>query len=148
MLREMQASARAQQRLLRITGFTLVIPIVAIAALLAYFLTKPAEQVAQQGATIAQNLVVGGVDVSKQVTDSIASLRSTLGGVTDAASAEAALPKLRDITAQIDQVDDLIGRMTPEQRKLLAGIVVKSLRYRHSTSYSTRCWQFRASARC
>jgi hypothetical protein len=66
---------------------------------------------------------VGGVDVSKQVTDSIANLRSTLGGVTDAASAEAALPKLRNITAQIDQVDDLIGRMTPEQRKLLAAIV-------------------------
>ena len=67
--------------------------------------------------------MVGGVDVSKQVTDSIANLRSTLAGVTDAASAEAALPKLRNITAQIDQVDELIGRMTPEQRKLLAGIV-------------------------
>ena len=100
-----------------------LIPIVAIAALLVYFLTKPAEQVAQQGATIAQNLMVGGVDVSKQVTDSIANLRSTLGGVTDAASAQAALPKLRDITTQIDQVDGLIGQMTPEQRKLLAGIV-------------------------
>jgi Bacterial protein of unknown function (DUF937) len=100
-----------------------LIPIVAIAALLLYFLAKPAEQVAQQGTTIAQNLMVGGVDVSKQVTDSIANLRSTLGGVTDAASAEAALPKLRNITAQIDQVDDLIGRMTPEQRKLLAAIV-------------------------
>ena len=100
-----------------------LIPIVAIAALLLYFLAKPAEQVSQQGTTIAQNLMVGGVDVSKQVTDSIADLRSTLGGVTDAASAEAALPKLRNITAQIDQVDDLIRRMTPEQRKLLAGIV-------------------------
>ena len=99
-----------------------LIPIVAIAALLVYFLTKPAEQVAQQGATMAQNLMVGGVDVSKQVTDSIANLRSTLGGVTDAASAQAALPKLRDITTQIDQVDGLIGQMTPEQRKLLAGI--------------------------
>jgi hypothetical protein len=100
-----------------------LIPIVAIAALLVYFLTKPAEQVAQQGATIAQNLMVGGVDVSKQVTDSIANLRNTLGGVTDAASAQAALPKLRDITTQIDQVDELLGRMTPEQKKLLAGIV-------------------------
>ena len=100
-----------------------LIPIVAIAALLVYFLTKPAEQVAQQGATIAQNLMVGGVDVSKQIIDGIGNLRSTLGGVTDAASAQAALPKLRDITAQIDQVDGLIGQMTPEQRKLLAGIV-------------------------
>jgi hypothetical protein len=81
------------------------------------------EQVAQQGATIAQNLMVGSVDVSKQVTDSIANLRSTLGGVTDAVSAQAALPKLRDVTTQIDQVDGLIGQMTPEQKKLLAGIV-------------------------
>ena len=99
-----------------------LIPIVAIAALLVYFLTKPAEQVAQQGATMAQNLMVGGIDISKQVTDSIANLRNTLGGVTDAASAQAALPKLRDITTQIDQVDGLIGQMTPEQKKLLAGI--------------------------
>jgi hypothetical protein len=99
------------------------IPIVAIAALLVWFLTKPAEQLAQQGATVAQNLMVGGVDVSKQVTDSIANLRSALGGVTDTASAEAALPKLRDITTQIDQVDELVGRMTPEQKKLLAGLV-------------------------
>jgi len=99
------------------------IPIVAIAALLVWFLTKPAEQLAQQGATVAQNLMVGGVDVSKQVTDSIANLRNALGGVTDTASAEAALPKLRDITTQIDQVDELVGRMTPEQKKLLAGLV-------------------------
>ena len=95
----------------------------AIAALLVYFLTKPAEQVAQQGTTIAQSLVVGGVDVSKQITDSVANLRNTLGGVTDAASAQAALPKLQDITKQIDQIDGLIGQMTPEQKKLLAGIV-------------------------
>jgi len=99
------------------------IPLVAIAALLVYFFTKPAEHVAQQGSTIAQNLMVGGIDVNKQITDSIATLRSTLGGVTDAASAQAALPKLRDITAQIDQVDGLVGQMTPEQRKVLAGIV-------------------------
>jgi hypothetical protein len=100
-----------------------LIPIVAIAALLFYFLSKPAEQVAREGATVAQNLMVGGVDVSKQVTDSIANLRSALGGVTDAASAQAALPKLRDITTQIDQVDGLIARMTPEQKKLVVGIV-------------------------
>jgi hypothetical protein len=100
-----------------------LIPILAIAALVIYFLARPAEQVAQQGATTAQNLTVGGVNVSKQITDSIAELRSTLGGVTDVTSAQAALPKLRDVTTQVDQVDGLIGRMTPEQRKLLAGIV-------------------------
>jgi hypothetical protein len=100
-----------------------LIPVLAIAALLIYFLARPAEQVAQQGAPMAQSIMVGGVDVSKQITDSIANLRSTLGGVTDASSTQAALPKLQDITKQIDQVDGLIGQMTPEQRKLLAGIV-------------------------
>ena len=100
-----------------------LIPIAAIVALLIYFLGRPAEQVVQQGVTPAQSLVVGGLDLGKQVTDSIASLRTTLGSVTDTASAQAALPKLRDVTAQIDKVDGLIGQLSPEQRKTLAGMV-------------------------
>jgi hypothetical protein len=43
--------------------------------------------------------------------------------VTDTTTAQAALPKLQDVTAQIDGVDGLIGQMTPGQRKLVAGIV-------------------------
>jgi Bacterial protein of unknown function (DUF937) len=100
-----------------------LIPIAAIAALLIYFLARPAEQVAQQGAPIAQSVMVGGLDIGKQVTDSITNLRTTLGSITDAASAQAALPKLRDVTAQIDKVDGMIGQLSLEQRKLLAGLV-------------------------
>jgi hypothetical protein len=100
-----------------------LIPIVAVAALLAYLFSKPAEQVVRQGVTTAQNLMVGGLDIGKQVTDSIASLRTTLNDITDAASAQAALPKLREVTGQIDKVDGMIGQLTPEQRKLLAGLV-------------------------
>jgi|SRR5208337_3567341 len=100
-----------------------LIPIAAIAALLIYLFARPAEQVVQQGVTTAQSLMVGGLDIGKQVTDSINSLRTTLDGVTDAASAQAALPKLRDVTAQIDKVDGLIGQLSSEQRKLLAGLV-------------------------
>jgi hypothetical protein len=100
-----------------------LIPIVAVAALLAYLFSKPAEQVVQQGVTTAQNLTVGGLDIGRQITDSIASLRTTLNGVTDATSAQAALPKLREVTAQIDKVDGMIGQLSPEQRRLLAGLV-------------------------
>jgi hypothetical protein len=100
-----------------------VIPAVAIAALLIYLFARPAEQVAQQGVTTAQSLTVGGLDVGKQVTDSVSSLRTTLGGITDAASAQAALPKLREVTDQIDKVDNLLGQLSPEQRKVLAGMV-------------------------
>jgi Bacterial protein of unknown function (DUF937) len=100
-----------------------LIPIAAIAALLIYYFAKPAEQVVQQGVPTAQSLMVGGVDIGKQVTDSITSLRTALGSITDAASAQAALPKLRDVTAQIDKVDGMIGQLSLEQRKLLTGLV-------------------------
>jgi hypothetical protein len=100
-----------------------LIPIAAIAALLIYYLSKPAEQVVQRGVTTAQSLMVGGLDIGKQVTDSINSLRTTLDGVTDAASAQTALPKLQEVTAQIDKIDAMIGQLSPEQRKLLAGLV-------------------------
>src|SRR5262245_38067150 len=101
----------------------LLIPLLAIAALLIYFFARPAEQVAQQGVTAVQGLTVGGLDVAKQVTDSVTSLRTTLGSITDAASARAALPKLQEVTTQIDRVDALLGQLSPEQRKVLAGMV-------------------------
>jgi len=94
----------------------------AIIAVLLYFFVRPTEQVVQQGATAVQSLTVGGVDVGKQVTDSIASLRTTLGGITDAASAQAALPKLQGVTAEIDKVVGMIGQLSPEQRKALVGL--------------------------
>src|SRR5262249_28392956 len=43
--------------------------------------------------------------------------------ITDTASAQAALPKLQEVTAQIDKVDGLVGQLSPEQRKALAGMV-------------------------
>jgi Bacterial protein of unknown function (DUF937) len=100
-----------------------LIPLLAILAVLVYLFAKPAEQVAQQGVTAVQGLTVGGLDIGKQVTDSITNLRTTLAGITDASSAQAALPKLREVTAQIDKVDGLLGQLSPEQRKVLAGVV-------------------------
>src|SRR5499427_4538456 len=61
-----------------------LIPLLAIVALLIYFFAKPAEQVVQQGMTAVQGLTVGGLDIGKQVTDSISNLRTTLAGITDA----------------------------------------------------------------
>jgi Bacterial protein of unknown function (DUF937) len=99
-----------------------LIPLVAIAGLL-YFFARPAEHVVQQGVTAAQSLSVGGLDVGKQVTDSVATLRNTLGDVTDATTAQAALPKLQGVIDKIDQADGLVAKLTPEQRKVLAGLV-------------------------
>jgi hypothetical protein len=100
-----------------------LIPLAAIAAVLLYLFAKPSEQVVQQGPTAVQSLNVGGVDIGKQVTDSVASLRTTLGDVTDAASAQVALPKLQESTAQIEKVGGTIGQLSADQRKFLAGLV-------------------------
>ena len=100
-----------------------LIPLLAIAAGLIYFFTRPTEQVVQQGVTTAQSLTVGGLDIGRQVTDSITNLRTTLGGITDAASAQAALPKLQEVTAQIDKVNGVVGQLSAEQRRALAGLV-------------------------
>src|SRR5262249_11114232 len=100
-----------------------LIPLLAIIALLIYFFAKPAEQVVQPRVPTIPSLTVGGLDIRKEVTDSITNLRTTLTGITDAASAQAALPKLQDVTAQIDKVDSLVGKLSPEQRRVLAGVV-------------------------
>src|SRR5262249_56649965 len=97
-----------------------VIPALAIAALLIWMLGRPAEQAVQQGSTAVQNMVVGGLDVGKQVTDSIGSVRSTLASITDEATARAALPKLQAATAQIDKVDGMIGQLSAAQKTALA----------------------------
>src|SRR5262249_29005468 len=111
------------QRTVSLNWLYWLIPLLAILAVLIYLFAKPAEQVAQQGVTAAQGLTVGGLDIGKQITDSITNLRTTLAGITDAASAQAALPKLREVTTQIDKVDGLLAQLSPEQRKVLAGIV-------------------------
>jgi hypothetical protein len=100
-----------------------LIPLLAIAALLVFLLNRPTMQAVQQGVTTAASLTVGGVDIGKQITDSVGSLRTTLASITDAASAQAALPKLQEATAQIDKVGGMIGQLSPEQRKVLAGLV-------------------------
>jgi hypothetical protein len=77
----------------------------------------------RQNVASAQSLTVGGVDLGKQASDNLSSLRSTLSGVTDVASAKAALPKLQEITGQIDRTDGMIGSLSADQRKALAHLV-------------------------
>ena len=102
-----------------------IIPALILAALIAWFFaSNRLEQVAQPPVkTTTQSLTVGGVDVGKEVTASLESLRTVLQGVSDAESAKAALPKLQDAKGQIDKVNSLIGQLSPDQRKILAGLV-------------------------
>jgi hypothetical protein len=102
-----------------------LIPAAAIAALLLYLLARGPEEVAQQSGTVGlgQSTTVSGLDINKQVADSLTSLRTTLGDVSDAASAQAALPKLREVAAQIDRASNQRGQLSADQRRILAASV-------------------------
>jgi len=99
------------------------VPIAAAVALAVFFAARPTEQVVQQGMKQAENLVPGGADIGNQISSSIASVRATLDGVSDVASAQAALPKLQEVTAQIVKTGGEVGQLTADQRKAIAAVI-------------------------
>ena len=98
-----------------------LLPLAAAAVLLIYFAARPNDQNASQG--MNQTMAVSGGDIGKQLTNNIANVRTTLNGVTDVASAQAALPKLQEATAQIDQTRNQAAQLSADQRKQLASLV-------------------------
>ena len=102
-----------------------IIPALILAALIAWFFaSNRPEQIAQPPVNpTTQNLMLAGVDVGKEIAGGFENLRTALEGITDADSAKAALPKLQSAKGQIDKVNGLIGQLSPEQRKILAGLV-------------------------
>jgi hypothetical protein len=69
------------------------------------------------------DLTIGGVNLANQVNSSVGALRSVLPTITDAASAQAALPKLREATAQLNEVSNLATKLTPEGKSALAKLI-------------------------
>jgi hypothetical protein len=70
------------------------------------------------------DLTIGGVNLANQVNSSVGALRSVLPTITDAASARAALPKLREATAQLNEVSNLATKLSPEGKSALAKLIV------------------------
>lgn len=69
------------------------------------------------------NLTVEGVNLANQINSSVGALKSVLPGITDAASAQAALPKIREATAQLNAVSNLAGKLSPEGKSALAKLI-------------------------
>jgi hypothetical protein len=100
-----------------------VVPLIAIGGLLWYLVANRTEPVrVQPTATAPQSVVVGGVDIGKQLGDSLNSLRTSLQGVTDVASATAALPRVQAATTQIEKINGMMGQLSADQRKVIAGM--------------------------
>jgi len=71
----------------------------------------------------APNLTVGGVNLANEVNSSVGALRSALPGITDAASAQAALPSIQQATAQLNDVNTRAANLAPEGRIALAKLI-------------------------
>lgn len=100
-----------------------LLPLAAAAVLIIYFAARPNEQNAPQGMNQTTTLAVNGGDIGKQLTNNIANVRTTLNGVTDVTSAQAALPKLQEATAQIDKTSNQAAQLPADQRKQIASLV-------------------------
>ena len=70
------------------------------------------------------DLTVGGMNLANQINASVGSIRTVLPGITDAASAQAALPKLREAVAQLDEVSSRATQLSPEGRSTIVKLIV------------------------
>ena len=87
--------------------------------------TPPVRE-APSGAAPA-NFTVGGVDLRAQLGTAVDNVRSVLQGVTDQASAQAALPKLQEATAQLDTVGQLAAQLPTDARKALGSMTSNAM---------------------
>jgi hypothetical protein len=81
------------------------------------------EAVAPTTAPATQNLQVGDVNLGQEVTGVFENATAALNDVTDAASAEAALPKLSEIDTNLDRLSGLAGQLPAEGKSALAALI-------------------------
>jgi hypothetical protein len=70
------------------------------------------------------NLTVDGVNLANQLNSSITTLKSALPGMTDAAAAQEALPKINQAIAQLNDLTARVEKLPPEGRSAFAKMVV------------------------
>lgn len=112
-----------------------VLPLLALAGL-TWFLLREMEpdrrvalDTAQPGADAtrsAQNLVVGGTDVGRQVVSAVQTLGTNLSNVKDAASANAALPGLQSSAKELERLAAISSQLPAEARTTVADFVKAS----------------------
>ena len=75
----------------------------------------------------AGNFKVGDVDLSKDLTGWIDGLQESLGSITDADSAKAALPKLEEANTQLDGLLGMTDKLPASAKGMFAGVIKNAL---------------------
>jgi Bacterial protein of unknown function (DUF937) len=100
-----------------------------------YGLQRPAQQTVAEAPAVKKpstqtvgmapaDLTVDGVNLANQFDSSIGTLKAALPTITDAASAQAALPKINDAIAQLDGITARAAKLSPDARSALAKLIV------------------------
>ena len=82
-------------------------------------MAEAAEELAQSSAA----LVVGDIDLGKELTGVVDRTSAALSGITDAASAEAALPALNEVRTKLDDLTPTVEQLPESAKTTLAGAV-------------------------
>jgi hypothetical protein len=109
--------------------------LVVLGGLAWYALQRPGEQNVAETTAVTRpatgtvgmapaTLTVDGVNLASKVSSSIDALKTTLPTMTDAAGAQAALPKINDALAQLDGVRAQAGKLSPDGRSALAKLII------------------------
>lgn len=69
------------------------------------------------------DLTVDGVNLANKFNSSVDSLKTALPGITDAASAQAALPKIADVQGQLNDISARVPRLSADGRSSLAKMI-------------------------
>ena len=129
-----QVGYRAARRPLTASWPLWILGLVVLAGLGWYFLGEREHQLAEQTRGLINKATEdvatktpNPADVSDDLTSSVDTVRTTLQGITDPASARAALPKLQQATEQMDRINSLAAQLPPSSRKELASLVAASM---------------------
>jgi hypothetical protein len=129
-----QVGYRAARRPLTASWPLWILGLVVLAGLGWYFLGEREHQLAEQTRGLINKATEdvatktpNPADVSADLTSSVDTVRATLQGITDPASARAALPKLQQATEQMDRINSLAAQLPPSSRKELASLVAASM---------------------
>jgi hypothetical protein len=72
----------------------------------------------------AADMTVDGVNLGSQFNSSVNGLKSALSGIKDVAGAQAALPKINELTAQLNDIKTRAAKLPPEGRSELVKLIV------------------------
>jgi ABC-type transporter Mla subunit MlaD len=83
------------------------------------------EEMAEAGEELAESaaLVVGDIDLGRELTGVVDRTSDALSGITDAASAEAALPALNEVRTKLDDLTATVDQLPAEAKTTLSGVV-------------------------